>query len=891
MVCARLCREYRASGLVARGVGVMDTGGVPLLERESHLALLAGYAREARRGDGRLVLVAGEAGVGKSALVEELQREVPDARWSWGACDGLFTPRPLGPLFDLADQLGGELLAACRAGAAREVLFGAVLRQVSEPDVLDVVVVEDIHWADEATVDLLRFLGRRIRDAPVLLIATYRDDGLAAGDRLRVALGDLATQRPARRVGLQPLSADAVAVLAGDSGLEAVALYQLTGGNPFYVTEVVAAGVAEVPASARDAVLARVARLTGESRDVLDAAALTGTRVEVRLIELVTGCSPAAVDELLGCGLLAGDGGWLRFRHEIVRLAVEQAVAAHRRGVIHARILAALRGLGCDDDARLAFHAEAAQDGPAVMAYAPAAARRAAELGSHREAAVQFERALRFAADADTAIVAGLYDRLGSEVSLLDRWQDAANARERALELWRAAGDRLREGDTMRRLSRTMGYLCRGGDALAAAEAAVVILEPLGPSKELAWAYATLATQRVLNSEYQAATDLTLRAQAIAEPLGVPEVLSDALNTQGCAAFATGGDGIGPLRRALDIAVSGRLQAQAGRAFANLYSMHCGQRRFAEADEYFVDGIAYCDEHDITTYATCLRGERTTTLEKTGRWDEAVALSEELLDRGGASPVNRLCPLTRLGTIGARRGEPGIWEHLDEAARAADGTGEAQQIMPVRLARAEAHWLAGKSRSARHEAELADDVSAHADEWERGAVAVWLRRTGSARAPRGDLAEPYQRQIDRDWEKAAQLWTDLGCPYEAAMARLDAADEAALREALATFTSLGASAAARITRQKMRQLGIRSIPAGPRAATRAHPLGLTRREREVLGLICGGHTNAEIAAQLFISAKTVDHHVSAVLAKLGAPTRNAAAAQAVRLGLLSAAET
>src|SRR5579863_2249956 len=146
-----------------------------LLERESSLASLAGYAEEARRGEGRLVLVAGEAGVGKSALVEALERDLPEARWSWGACDGLFTPRPLGPLFDLAQQLGGDLARLCAGAADREDLFGGPLRQISDPDALNVVVVEDVHWADEATTDLLRFLGRRLRDRRVLLIATYRD--------------------------------------------------------------------------------------------------------------------------------------------------------------------------------------------------------------------------------------------------------------------------------------------------------------------------------------------------------------------------------------------------------------------------------------------------------------------------------------------------------------------------------------------------------------------------------------------------------------------------------------------------------------------------------------------------------------------------------------------
>jgi len=861
-----------------------------LLERATQLAALAEYFRDARGGDGRLVLLAGEAGVGKSALVEQLQRDVPGARWSWGACDGLFTPRPLGPLFDLAGQLGGELLERCRADAAREELFGALLRQVSEPARLDVVVVEDVHWADEATVDLLRFLGRRIRNSAVLLIATYRDDGLAAGDPLRVALGELATQRSTRRIDLAPLSADAVRVLAEDSGLEPAALYRLTGGNPFYVTEVLRAGMDEVPASARDAVLARVARLSSESRAVLDVAALTGTRVELRLLESVASCPASVVDELVASGLLAGDGRWLRFRHEIARLAVERAVSAHRRAGLHARILDALRALESDDDAQMAFHAEGAADGPAVLHHAPSAARRAAALASHREAAAQFERALRYAAAADPAMIADLYDGLAQELSLLDRCHDAVEAGSRALMLWRAAHDRLREGETLRRLGCTATHLCRGREAAAWAAAAVSILEPMGVTTGLARAYSSLAAQRMCNDEHEEAIALAVRARAIAEPLGVPEVVSDSLNTEGCSAASLGRPWTGQLHRALEIALSEGLEEQAGRAYVNLYSVYSDARRFAEGERYYADGVAYCDEHDVTTYATWLRSERASVLAKTGRWEGAVALSTELLTQAGASPINRLCSLSTLGTIRARRGEPGVWEYLDGAMAAAEGTGEPQQIAPVRLARAEAFWLEGKPEPAQREAELADEVSAQSHAWLRGEVGAWLRRTASARPARGAVAEPYRREIQGDWRRAAQIWTDLGCPWDAALALHDATDETALREALRIFSDLGASAAARITRQKMRVLGVRSIPAGPRTTTRAHPFGLTRREREVLDLICAGHTNAEIGEKLFISARTVDHHVSAVLAKLGAPTRNAAASKAARLALASIAE-
>jgi DNA-binding CsgD family transcriptional regulator/tetratricopeptide (TPR) repeat protein len=850
--------------------------GPPLLEREASLALLTEYAAQAVGGEGRLVLLSGEAGVGKSALVERLCRDLPDARWSWSMCDGLFTPRPLGPLFDLADQLGGALLERGRAGADREELFRTLLGILSAPGVLDVVVVEDIHWADEATLDLLRYLSRRLRGAAVLLIATYRDDGLAAADPLRVTLGDLGSQRATRRVGLMPLSPEAVRTLAGASSLPAPDLYRLTGGNPFYVTEVLRARVDEVPPSARDAVLARAARLSGGAREVLDVAALTGARVEARLLESVTGCAPSVLDELLESGLLVADAAWVGFRHEIARLAVAQAIAGHRSQVIHGLVLAALRSFGCDDDVRLAFHAEAAGDGVAVLRYAAAAARRAARLKSHREAAAQYERALRFAASADPLTLAGLYEGLADEIALLDRWDDAETAGERALTLWREAGNRLREGDALRRLSRIRWNLCRGREAVDAAEAAVSALEPLGPSVELARAYATFANQRMLYADYDVAIDLARRAQALAIRFGATDVHSDALNTEAASRSAQGLDWAGQMREALGIALAGGHHHEAGRAHTNLCGIHAGKREFAEAERYLEPGIAFCDEHDITTFAICLRGEHANVLERTSRWDEAVALSTEILIKVGPSPANRLCSLIRLGVIGARRGEPGIWGYLDEAAATADEAGEPQNQVPARLARAEAHWLEGELDAARREAELAYDVCATLNGWLRGAVGVWLRRLGSPRPMGGEVAEPCRLLLDGDPVGAARAWTHLGSPYEAALALADMPDEEALREALGIVIGLGARAAAQVIRQRLRMLGARSIPAGPHAATRKRPFGLTRREHEVLDLICAEHTNAEIAAKLFLSVKTVDHHVSAVLAKLGVPTRAAA---------------
>jgi DNA-binding SARP family transcriptional activator/tetratricopeptide (TPR) repeat protein len=576
---------------VARGSA--SSLGTPLLEREGPLVSLREFAAQAQGGTGRLVLIGGEAGVGKSMLAERLQQELRGARWSWGGCDGLFTPRPLGPLFDLAGQLGGALQEKCGAGADRDELFRALLSQVSVPGELNVVVVEDIHWADEATLDLLRYLGRRLRTAPVLLIISYRNDELAAADDpLQVALGDLAALRWTRRVELAPLSAHAVEVLAEGSGLAADDLFRLTGGNPFYVSEVLKAGTAQVPLSARDAVLARAARLGDGARELLDAAALAGSRVEVRMLEAVTRCEPAALDELVASGLMAADGGRLRFRHEIARLAVARAVAVPRARAIHGRMLATLASAGGEDDARLAFHAEQAGDDAATVRYAAAAAQRAAQLGAHREAAAQYERALRSAGGSDRPVLAMLHDGFAQEAALLDRWQEAARAQERALALWRQAGDPLREGDALWRLSRIRLNMCRGREALAAARAAVSVLEALSPSVELARAYATYACQQMLSADYDSAAGLSGRASELAIRLGIMDVHSDALNTRAMSYAAQGLDWAAQLNRALEIALSGGHHSQAARAYCNLSSNHLDARDFALAEPYLAEGIA-----------------------------------------------------------------------------------------------------------------------------------------------------------------------------------------------------------------------------------------------------------------------------------------------------------
>jgi DNA-binding CsgD family transcriptional regulator/tetratricopeptide (TPR) repeat protein len=856
---------------------------VTLIERESQVASLLQYAEEARVSTGRLVLVSGEAGVGKSSLVEELQRRLIHATWAWGLCDGLFTPRPLGPVHDMARELGGPLLDAVRASATRDEIFDAVLQAAAEVDDLAVLVVEDVHWADEATLDLLRFLGRRVARLPVLLLVTFRNDALAPDDPLRLTLGELAGQRFTRRIDLPPLTAAGVGRLIEGTSYVAEEVYAITGGNPFFVNELVSDGGSGVPLSARDAVLSRAARLSEDARAALDLASLDSWRVEPTLLAKAGGVSPSCFEELVAAGLLRTDGLTLRFRHELSRRAIESEVPPYRRAAGHRALLTALTASGCDDEARLAYHAEGAGDAELVATFAPRAARRAADLGAHRESAAQYERALRFP-PAEPRALAELYDAVAEQAGLLDDWGRAATAYERAIELWHELGDVRREGLDHGRLRTVYWNQARGEESVASLQRALTLLEPLGPDPALARLLATRGLQ-IWGDDPREGRAMVDRALAMVADFDDPAAVGDVHNTAAIAAGLCGEDWRPHLQQALRVAVESGAYDEAGRTYYNLLAFCANEFAYAESEQYWLEGIAYCEENELATWARCMRGLRAIDLLNQGQWDEVISVTDRVFATE-PGPVALLVSQLTTGLVLARRGQPGASELLDAAAGTADGIGEAGWIALTRRACAEERWLAGDDAGARRQIDRVRAVLTpnHADE--DAPTAVWERRLiGTSRAE-FPAAEPWATWLTASPEVAATRWDDLGCPYYAALALYDSEREPDLREAIARFTALGADAAARRTRQRMKDLGHRAVPTGARPATREHPLGLTRREDEVLRLLSEGLTNDEIATKLVLSPRTVDHHVSAVLAKLGVSSRGAAAAEARRRELV-----
>ena len=861
-----------------------------VLEREAELAALDALLEAVRtEGRGRLVLVGGEAGVGKTSLLQHFRERAEPARVLWGSADALFTPRPLGPLVDVAEIVGGDLQQLLGDDAKPYDVATTLIREL-EAEAPTVLVLEDLHWADEATLDVLRLLSRRIARVPVLVVATYRDDQLEATHPLRVVLGELSTGDLVTRIELAPLSPDAVAALATAQDVDPGELHRLTGGNPFFVSEVLAGGQAELlPATVRDAVLARAAGLSDGARAVLEAVAVAPPDVELWLLEALVGDEVDHLEECLGTGMLTSEDRGVGFRHELARLAVENSLAPNRRAALHRRALAALAQPGhrAPDLERLSDHADAAEDAEAVLRYAPAAAERAAGLGAHREAAAQYARALRFADGLEPARRADLLWHRAHACYLTDQRDEAVQALEEALEHLRRAPDARREGDALRAMSEILWCPGQVGEAEDRGRRAVAKLEELGDGSELGMAYANLASLYKDSDEPAQAELWAARAILLAENLGDVELLVHALASTGAAKAVAGlPQGIEQLSQALRLAEEHGLVEAVGRVvliacWARVRNPLCG----VPADT-LDRALLYCSEHGLELYRHYALAFQARRALDEGRWDDAIASTEPVLQVRRASTIPTIHALVVTGLARARRGEPGAWAPLEEARALGEPSGELQRIAPVAAAMAEVAWLEGRPERV---AELTENAFALASDhrmaWAVGELGCWRRRAGGMDGAMDGAAAPFALEISGDHAGAADLWTEIGWPYNAALALAASDDESLLRRSLEMLQGLEARPAAGIVARKLRSRGARGLPRGPRPATRRNPAQLSPRELDVLALVADGLRNAEIAERLFLSPKTVDHHVSSILGKLDVRTRAEAGAAAVKLGL------
>jgi DNA-binding CsgD family transcriptional regulator len=859
-----------------------------LLERQEQLDMLNRCLQEARTGAGKLVLISGESGFGKSSLVERFSSDHRrDAHTVWGACDGLGTPRALAPVHEIAVQTSVLDGRAASGEESRDGLFRALFEAFSRPECNYIAVLEDLHWADEATLDFLRFIGRRIQRTSTLFIATYRDDEFQPNHPVRLLLGEL-TGHHVTRIRLAPLSPSAVEMLAKDSGQDPARLHQITGGNPFFVREVLANLGERVPETVRDAVLARLARCSPATRELAELVSMSPSKTETWLIESVLGPHQAAIDEAGARGLLVGQTETIGFRHELARLAVHSIIPPERVRAMHDRVLQTLVEHGADLP-RLVHHASLAHNAAAVLKYAPPAAKEAIRLGAHREAAAHLHAALRYRASLAPEVQAQLLEDHARESGLANQTREAIRSATAAVAGWRQVGNLEAQSRVLSFLSqeyRTVGDKTQADECV---QGAVAVLEALPPSANLAMAYSTRSLLAVNRGWDRETLEFGRRALALARRFGDHGTESHALCNIGAALLGTGDKaGYGPLEESLALALAHNLEDYAARAYRSMLFYAVLLHDFARADQLFREGVAYCEERGIYSHSAYMRAYYIPCELEQGNWTEAARMADELLQSSEVSGVQqRVTILVTLAVVRLRRGDPGADAPLDESLKLALPTSELNRIGRVTAARAEQAWLCGDIERVAREALLGlDYVDGHTAPWIKGELTFWRSRAESIGSIPADVAEPYRLMIAEKWQEAAALWAQMSMPYEQALALAEGPEEA-LREALTLLDRLGASPLAAIVRRRLRECGARGIPRGPNETTRANPAGLTAKEIEVLALLAQGSSNAQLARQLHRSTKTVDHHVSAILGKLGVRSRTEAVAAAFALGVIA----
>ena len=916
-------------------------------------AMSAAYA-SAQTGGSQLVLITGQAGIGKTRLVEDLCANASDALMLTGESAPLVgTALAYGPFAAALRDHAGWLLEDDQSGdmlSRRHRLFVGVLEVLTELTARAPVllVLEDMHWADESSLELLGFLTVRLREQPIMVVATLRDDELSSSARRWLA--ELERRPKVRRLRLAPLTpaeiGEVVAdLMPADASEDAkAAVISAAEGIPLYARELATASPAVVPASITDAVLAKAAGVPAQARAVIDQVsvadggmshgllAATVTLPEARLLA----AARAAVDS----GLLASDGDGYAFTHTLVRQVIYAQILPGERRRLHRRLAAALADQPGSDPGLLARHWHLAGSPDRAADAAVVAARHAVSVRAYPEAAKNYGLAIELANWLPEA-GPGLLEEAAQSASWAGDPEQAAIWAAEAL----ARSDAAAPMDRARRLQRLGRYRWEMGEPKAAAETteqAMFILEQEPPSRLQARVLAALATWRMLLGDLDAAQPLAVRAVAVAERAGADAERAHALATLGIITAQHGHleQGLAELQTAFTLACRTGNAEDTIRAAANRVYLLYRAGRFAEAVDVANAGRSAAAAMGASPAMTSGIGNNAAAaLIASGRWTEAGRLLAELVPE--AAILTRYLQLLQL-ELAVGRGDRE--RAADLAAALRKSPDDPRLVGPLHACLAEQALNAGDLAAAVGEvarglealsgAELAEEeirllaVGARLgadlaslpgsarpedipDGWEQLA-ATFAEKARLVVADHGaeqpDLAAfaatveaEDSRRAGRDtratWRAVAEAWRNAGQPYQEAYARLreaTAAIKAGRREqamrALAACEDLARDLQAIPLLTQAEDLARRArLAAGAaRPARTAEPearFDLTDREMEILGRLVMGDSNRQIARALFISDRTVAVHVSRILGKLGVRNRTEAATVGARMGL------
>ncbi len=853
-----------------------------LTERDIEFSRLAALLGGLGAG-GRAVTVSGEAGIGKTALLRELAaRHADDYRFIWGMCDALFTPRPLGPVHDIAAMMAE--LEDDWQNSGGTALFSKLLGKLSHSNPPIVLIIEDVHWADLGTLDFIRFLGRRITMCNALMIVSFRNDELGRDHPLLRVLGDIPSDQ-LERIELQPLSLAAVARLSNDSGRDPEKLLAVTNGNPFFLSEILASEEIQrqVPASVQDAVNGRLARLLPDQIKLLEAVSI----IPVPIVpELHCGWIDNHQELLRDCldhSILVEDAdGRLRFRHELARLATSNRCSSIELRNLHCKHLAFILDSSESHDAgELLHYARGAADAEKVLHFAPIAAEKAAQLGSHKEAADYLETALEYVDEAEPQEAARLYESWAYEAAIAHRIDDRViEARRHALTMWRALGCEERIADNLRHLSRLLWYRGEAVQASRYLDDAIQLLEQLEDKSSLALAYSMRSQMHMLASRMNEAIDWGQRALAMIEHEPTPEVEVHALNNIGTARMFLGDEqGITDLENSLALAKAHNLHEDAARVFTNLAEYAVDMRRLDLAQDTLERGIEFDTEHELDSWTFYLLGRKAQLRLEQGRLEEVEAICSSVIATPGQTLLMKLPARIMLARFYVRTAHEHAAPTIQKAYKDALATGEVQYCIPVLIAMLEQAWLTDSDDLAAQAAGGLDRIEqSHFSLWSRAEYDFWCNLAGIA--SRSDQAEhrtAFGPAIAGDYTVAGMGFASLGADYLANICFGLSDSVETVSSGLAALNRQGAKGAIMRLMELLESRGIErediTLPRGPYRASRENPLGLTAKEMTVLEYLAEGLSNAQIAEEMSRSRRTIEHHVSAILQKLEVENR------------------
>ncbi|MDJ1016357.1 MAG: AAA family ATPase [Paracoccaceae bacterium] len=854
-----------------------------LLDRERELEALSQALSEAVQGCGSVALVTGEAGIGKTSLLRAFAAASdPSVRVLRGACEDLSVAEPLGPLRDLLRDSDVDLSVDLSETDRHLAVYSDILEACAGHPGGTAVIIEDLHWADDATVDFVRFLARRIIDQPILLVVSSRAERTETRQLLRRAFGDLSAET-LQRIPLAPLSEGAVAALCRAEARDPAAIFNASGGNAFYVTELLRNQDESLPTSIRDAVLARVDRLDDDARSVLEAASVIPRRAEIALIEAVLAESldlDSAIEGCLNAGLLFTDGDDLFFQHEIARQAVSGALSSYKARALHRRLLDRLRETGGAGLSRLLHHAQGAGDIAAVAELAPRAAEAAAGVGSRRESAAFYILAVEAAGEQSDA---DLLEAAAFACYLSGRHFFSEGYQVRALKLIGESDDPIRYGDGLRKLSRYRWVRSDFSGAFEGVREAIRVLEDhRGP--ELAQAYSSYSQLLMTGYRMAEIEAPATRAIELAREFDRPDIICHALNNLGMSKTQRDtGEGRHLMAESLRLGRELKNPDHTARAMINWMHLEYDSCNFENALERAEIAVEYSREQEMDTYLRYSLGLIARANLELGHWEDVAETAARGFDPDDRIPYSHhYNGATALLSHQIRTGGPpdsnveaylGLFDHDNS---------EDQRIAPYAELMAERAWLSGEGREPAI-ARLRMIAGKPTDRASTAGIPVWLKRLG-VEPPKEDASaypKPRRLELDGDHEGAARAWAERKAPYNQALTlAFGTSDQQAA--ALEIFESLGAAPAV----AKLREMLGRKAPTKRGRPAADGPYGLTGRQLDVLRLLDDGLTNSQIGEKLFISPKTVDHHVSAILARLEAASRGEAAAKARKLDLI-----